>query len=633
MAIKEGEAVMNIPIAVMIGGMRCGTRAFLRYLSQHPAILPHEKAHDPHFFSKEENWTRGVEAYLAGWSEFKPRKHAYAFESSTHYTKYPAIKDVPERMKETGLDFRFIYSVRDPIKRIESHLVHNAGKGYLDATDPEARTRFFRSALNYSRYAMQLERFLALFPENRFYLFQLESLVDDYVAVMKETCEFLKIDADYAFKRVPVVGTKFKVPVDDITLYDEEVKQLRAALHDDIQGLLTRFNMSDERWSLFRGDELRPSASNATAKPGVIAEPKTTGDVRPPAKIFNLTNESGSRNGDTGTSPIDTDHKADAAPAIIGGSRYAMLTVDTEALPKRAPHDHVKRLIWCEHDNGTAGIREMCSITHEVGGKLVFFVDTCESEFYGDEISDVIRWLHNDGQDVQLHTHPEQLPPEFWAEHGFEYRPRFLNEYADDKAEFVIKRYSKIISDITGVPVLGFRAGSFRWNAGTLRALHAAGIPVSFNNRVIAARDGKCPYSEPTNVPYYWSNGVIEVPMTETQVTNKRGKSWLGFKFPISQNKNNGPRQVLEPFTASGNESFLVLLLHSWSLLHWDENGYGVYRDDQRIEEYRQIVHQMAKDYDIITTPEFLELQSQGKINPTHTVPLARAEHQAVAVS
>jgi hypothetical protein len=26
--------------------------------------------------------------------------------------------------------------------------------------------------------------------------------------------------------------------------------------------------------------------------------------------------------------------------------RYALLTVDTEALPKRAAQDHVKRLIW-----------------------------------------------------------------------------------------------------------------------------------------------------------------------------------------------------------------------------------------------------------------------------------------------
>jgi hypothetical protein len=86
------------------------------------------------------------------------------------------------------------------------------------------------------------------------------------------------------------------------------------------------------------------------------------------------------------------------------------------------------------------------------------------------------RWLDGEGQDVQLHTHSEYLPERFWIEHGFKYRPRFLNQYVDDKAVFTIRHFGKFISNITGKPLRAFRAGSFRWNASTIRALGDADI-------------------------------------------------------------------------------------------------------------------------------------------------------------
>ena len=71
---------------------------------------------------------------------------------------------------------------------------------------------------------------------------------------------------------------------------------------------------------------------------------------------------------------------------------------------------------------------------------------------------------------------------------------------------------------------------------------------------------------------------------------------------------------------------FLVFLLHSWSLLYWDEKGHGVYLDDRRLEGYRKLLKRLAKDYDIITTVELLDLLATGKIAVTHTEDLAKAE-------
>ena len=180
-------------------------------------------------------------------------------------------------------------------------------------------------------------------------------------------------------------------------------------------------------------------------------------------------------------------------------ARYALLTVDTEALPKRAEQEHVNRLIWGVHGNCSAGIREMCGVASDFGAKLTFFVDACGAYAELDQMAEVVRWLDEEGQDVQLHAHPEYLPEQFWRKHGFKYRPRFLNQYGSDKALFTIKYFGKFITDLTGKPLRAFRAGSFRWNADTIRALAEAGIPLSFNNSMRAMADGQCIYSQPTN--------------------------------------------------------------------------------------------------------------------------------------
>jgi hypothetical protein len=66
--------------------------------------------------------------------------------------------------------------------------------------------------------------------------------------------------------------------------------------------------------------------------------------------------------------------------------------------------------------------------------------------------------------------------------------------------------------------------------------------------------------------------------------------------------------------------------MHSWSLLYWDENGHAEYRDDRRLEAYRKLLQRLTRDYDVITTRDFLDLLARGKIKTSHVVGLERAE-------
>lgn len=309
-------------------------------------------------------------------------------------------------------------------------------------------------------------------------------------------------------------------------------------------------------------------------------------------------------------------------------NKYTLITVDTEALPNRAATDHVRRLIWGEYPNGTAGVREMCAIGDEFGAKHVFFVDMCGAYTQRGEVLDVVRWLNRAGQDVQLHAHPEYLPEDFWPEYNFKYRPRFMNQYTDDKDDFVINHFGNMLTGVTNKPLRAFRAGSFRWNAGTIRALANNNIPLSFNNSMCAVHNEQCLHSLPTNLPFKWSNGIIEIPMSEKNILPRLEQDWWArLQYPQSRFFRYRPWWTsFLPGSVSHKAPLLVFLLHSWSLLYWDENGHGSYRDDARIEGYRKLLRQLSKDYDIITTAELIDIINRDEIPLQHVEDLARAE-------
>jgi hypothetical protein len=308
--------------------------------------------------------------------------------------------------------------------------------------------------------------------------------------------------------------------------------------------------------------------------------------------------------------------------------KFALLTVDTEALPKRAPDCHVDRLIWGGHSRGSAGIREICSIGDEFGIKHVFFVDMCGAYEHLAEMKEVVRWLEAAGQDVQLHAHPEYLPNEFWTSFNLKSRPKFMNQYQDQaRSSFIIGHFRDLIVSLTGKPVRAFRAGSFRWNAGAIMALGELGIPLSFNNSFVAMRLGQCPFSLPTGLPFEWSNGILEIPATEGRILPWTDRWWDRLRYPESKFFRFRPRWgplAFNIFIHAPN--FAVFLLHSWSFLHRDQNGYEVYRNDAPMEGYRRLLKKLKLDYEVITTTELLELRAMGKLPLGQPVDLNRAE-------
>lgn len=171
---------------LIIGAMKSGTSALFELLSQHPAICP-SSVKEPEYFSHGQGHGLHVGRYEDLW-DFDPGSHRYALEASTGYTKYPEEPGVPERIAEYGLRPRFIYVLRDPIARIASHVSYAAWGKHGAAVDFTAP-----NVVNTSRYAMQLDRYAAVFPRETILLLNHAHLQSDPGGVGRTVFDFLQL--------------------------------------------------------------------------------------------------------------------------------------------------------------------------------------------------------------------------------------------------------------------------------------------------------------------------------------------------------------------------------------------------------------------------------------------------------
>src|SRR6185437_9238816 len=113
---------------LIIGAMKSGTTTLYSYLKTHPQIATGPNK-EPGFFAFEEKWALGFEWYESQFN-FERQIHACALEATTDYTKYPFCKEVVNRLKASApRQFKLIYIMRHPLRRIESHARHTQRTG------------------------------------------------------------------------------------------------------------------------------------------------------------------------------------------------------------------------------------------------------------------------------------------------------------------------------------------------------------------------------------------------------------------------------------------------------------------------------------------------------------------------
>jgi hypothetical protein len=149
---------------------------------------------EPGFFTRTEyEWDlKDFQALWPGWR----RRHKLALEGSTHYTKVPVFPNAAERIQEaqqsSGVSFKFIYIMRDPLERIESFYRHGVAVGRTPLPE-KPDTPIKQHAVDLSLYARQLDEYYQRFSAEQILLLKFEDLVREPNPVMNTVWDFLDV--------------------------------------------------------------------------------------------------------------------------------------------------------------------------------------------------------------------------------------------------------------------------------------------------------------------------------------------------------------------------------------------------------------------------------------------------------
>lgn len=207
-----GAAAGALPNLMIIGAAKCGTTSLHAYLDTHPDVFMAELK-ELRFFSDPD-----CKAWLPWYLEQFRSDAPVRGESSTMYTRSPALPETAERMHDLVPDARLIYMVRDPVERaVASYLEERfqrldprpVTEAFADLDDP------YNPYVAASRYAEQLERYLAHYPSDQLLVLPLADLERNPDGVLRRVWCFLDVDPDHAVdttSRLNAGSAKYEYP-------------------------------------------------------------------------------------------------------------------------------------------------------------------------------------------------------------------------------------------------------------------------------------------------------------------------------------------------------------------------------------------------------------------------------------
>ena len=169
--------------------MKSGTTSLFMDLVKHPHVFfANDK--EPHALSSDDVLTEeGRQRYASLY--VTAREDQLLMDASTSYSKRPDFEGVAGRA--TALlpeDFKVIYLVRHPIERIVSQHYHEYSTGLVGPSIDEA-VREHRRYVDYSRYAYQLEPWIAAIGKERIRVIRFEDYVSRSQEVLAQLHDFL----------------------------------------------------------------------------------------------------------------------------------------------------------------------------------------------------------------------------------------------------------------------------------------------------------------------------------------------------------------------------------------------------------------------------------------------------------
>jgi len=181
------------PDFLIIGGMKCGTTSLWDDLCSNDQIFATAEK-EPNILIKHSEPSAILDDYRQLFKGARPDQ--LCGEASTWYTKRPHFEGVAARAATVlGTDVKLIMIMRDPVKRLHSHLRHHL---VMDMIKPEDCDRLVFEDSRYiafSDYAMQLQPWIDAYGLANLCCISLREFQADREGTVRRLFGFLGLDA------------------------------------------------------------------------------------------------------------------------------------------------------------------------------------------------------------------------------------------------------------------------------------------------------------------------------------------------------------------------------------------------------------------------------------------------------
>jgi len=279
---------------------------------------------------------------------------------------------------------------------------------------------------------------------------------------------------------------------------------------------------------------------------------------------------------------------ATAAPAAGATRPRVIVTIDVESNEQYALPEQVDAV--CE--GAPCGLMEIARQLQARGWSGTFFLNVYEHKRFGAEkLQDIARRLQRAGQDVELHTHPQD---------AYDSARWGMHQYSLDEQTAIVRDGVRLLESWIGQPVVAHRAGAYSANENTLTALersdvlldssvfwqnennHFGSIPFLRNRPTRRGRLLEIPITvyERDDVPR-WLAGIAP----PTTSVRKIDADW----FVTEAEMHSAIDQI-----ASTQPPTLVLFLHSFSLMSEKPVGGKPMLDRHSVDMFRGMLDRVA---------------------------------------
>ncbi len=190
---------------IILGAPKAGTTSLFNYLAQHPEIAGCSNK-EPNFFSLK--YDLGDDWYFSLW-EKEALGNKVLLEATINYTNGPATlissQNMLEFNKKHDVSMKFIYIMRNPIDRIESHHAYHYAIRVKRSLEESLNGGVLTLA---SSYAKQLDFYFDKFNHEDFLLLDFDEFKCDPNKILQTICKFLNISPEFDFQGTTKIHNK-----------------------------------------------------------------------------------------------------------------------------------------------------------------------------------------------------------------------------------------------------------------------------------------------------------------------------------------------------------------------------------------------------------------------------------------